>query len=119
MGIGNRPPAQTWKAVTGGLAGNVEDMTGGIDLHAAASAVGNENAIHKRHRLDTMVLSVADEIVLGRRRLRIGRPAVGGSMPRFRRPEKPSPPATTSTRSNVLIVRLGISRTKSAGLAAP
>ena len=39
------------------------------------------------------------------------RPVVG-SIPRFRRPENPSPPATTSTRSRTLIVRWGISRTK-------
>ena len=42
---------------------------------------------------------------------------VVGSMPRPRRPEKPLPPATTSTRSSVLIVFCGISRTNAAGFA--
>ena len=92
------------------------NMTGGIDLHPTGTTIGDEDAIHQRERFGAMVLSVADDTETGVilrvgvfgfcQRTVVGRPLVG-SMPRPRRPENPSPPATTSTRSRVLIFAWG------------
>ena len=112
---GNRAARPNIAAVIIGRAGNSSKAWPAESVCTGpATPVGNEHTIHKRQCLDAMILAVADEnsdVGL----LAVHRsPAVGRIDAAFRRPENPSPPATTSTRSNVLIVSLGISRTKSA-----